>query len=120
MQTINVFLGSSFRLMNYRKKLGETARTLNEKWLSKGVRIHLFKWEDFRSEYRGKGKQEEYIDEMVLQSEICIFLFSDSIGKFTKRELEAKLIQNPNAVHAYRVKAMVFKNNKKNCKGFRN
>lgn len=118
MQTINIFLGSSFRLMNYRKKLGETARTLNEKWLSKGVRIRLFKWEDFRPEYRGKSKQEEYIDEMVLKSEICVFLFSDSIGKFTKRELEAKLIQNPNAVHAYRVKMIVPKTNKKNCKEY--
>lgn len=70
--------------MNYRKKLGETARILNEKWLSTGVRIHLLKWEDFPPEYRGKSKQEEYIDEMVLKSEICIFLFSDSIGKFAK------------------------------------
>lgn len=115
MQTINIFLGSSFRLMNYRKKIGETARILNEKWLSKGIQIYLFKWEDFRPEYRGKSKQEEYIDEMVLKSEICIFLFSDSIGKFTKRELEAKLVQNPNAVHVYRVKAVVPKNNKKKC-----
>ena len=113
MQTINIFLGSSFRLLNYRKKIGETARILNEKWLSKGIQIYLFKWEDFRPEYRGKSKQEEYIDEMVLKSEICIFLFSDSIGKFTKRELEAKLVQNPNAVHVYRVKAVVPKNNKK-------
>jgi hypothetical protein len=72
MQTLNIFLGSSFHLMNYRKKLGEAARILNEKWLSKGVRVHLFKWEDFRSEYRGKSKQEEYIDEMVLKSEFCI------------------------------------------------
>ncbi len=118
MQTLNIFLGSSFHLMNYRKKLGETVRILNEKWLSKGVRIHLFIWEDFPPEYRGKSKQEEYIDEMVLKSEICIFLFSDSIGKFTKRELEAKLAHNPNAVYVYRVKAMVPKNNKKNCKEY--
>lgn len=116
MQTIHIFLGSSFRLMNYRKKLGEAARILNEKWLSKGIRVHLFKWEDFQSEYRGKSKQEEYIDEMVLKSEICIFLFSDFIGKFTKRELEAKLAQNPNAVHVYRVKANDSKKNKKNKK----
>ena len=116
MQTIHIFLGSSFRLMNYRIQLGEAARILNEKWLSKGIRVHLFKWEDFRSEYRGKSKQEEYIDEMVLKSEICIFLFSDFIGKFTRRELEAKLAQNPNAVHVYRVKANESKKNKRNKK----
>ena len=116
MQTINIFLGSSFRLMNYRIKLGETARILNEKWLQKGVRVHLFKWEDFRSEYRGKSKQEEYIDEMVLNSEICMFLFSDSIGKFTKLELEAKLKQNRDAVYTYRVKTVDPENKRKDKK----
>lgn len=87
MRTINIFLGSSFRLMSYRKHIGDAVRTLNDKWLGKGVRIHLFKWEDFPAEYRGKSKQQEYIDDMVLKSEMCIFLFADSIGPFTNVSL---------------------------------
>lgn len=119
MQTINIFLGSSFHLMCYRKHIGETIRLLNEKWLQKGVRVRIFKWEDFPLEYKGKSKQQEYIDDLVLNSEICVFLFAHEIGPFTKRELEAKLGQDANAVYCYRVKALEPKNKKeKKCKEF--
>lgn len=119
MQTINIFLGSSFHLMSYRKHIGDAVRTLNDKWLGKGVRIHLFKWEDFPAEYRGKSKQQEYIDDMVLKSQICMFLFADSIGRFTKRELEAKLKQDATDVHCYRVRAIEPKDKKKKkCRDF--
>jgi tetratricopeptide (TPR) repeat protein len=98
--------------MSYRKHIGDAVRKLNEKWLPNGVQIRLFKWEDFPPEYRGKSKQQEYIDEMVLPSEICIFLFSDTIGKFTKRELEAKQAQDADAVHCYRVRSIEPKDKK--------
>ena len=103
--------------MSYRKHIGETIRLLNEKWLQKGVRVRIFKWEDFPPEYKGKSKQQEYIDELVLNSDICVFLFAHEIGPFTKRELEAKLAQNANAVYCYRVKAPEPKKKKK-CKEF--
>ena len=119
MQTINIFLASSFRLMSYRKHIGETIRLLNEKWLQKGVRVRIFKWEDFPPEYKGKSMQQEYIDDLVLNSEIYVFLFAHEIGPFTKRELEAKLGQDANAVYCYRVKALEPKNKKeKKCKEF--
>lgn len=56
---------------------------------------------------------------MVLKSEMCIFLFADSIGCFTKRELEAKLKQDATDVHCYRVRAVEPKDKKKKkCKEF--
>lgn len=101
MHKVNVFLGSSFRLSHSRRMLGDEIRKLNDGYLKQGVRICLKIWEDFPSVYIGKSKQQEYIDEMVLKSEICIFAFADRIGKFTRQELEAKLKQNASAVHCY-------------------
>lgn len=101
MHKVNIFLGSSFRLSHSRRMLGNEIRKLNDAYLKQGVRICLKIWEDFPSVYIGKSKQQEYIDEMVLKSEICIFAFADRIGKFTRQELEAKLKQNASAVHCY-------------------
>lgn len=103
MAQINIFLGSSFKLMRIRRLVGDKIRQLNDKWLNNGVRIRLLIWEDFTIGYSGKRKQQEYIDEMVLKSEICFFMFSDRVGKYTKMELEAKLEQDKNAVNCYRL-----------------
>ena len=88
--SISVFIGSSFREMSYRKRIGNRIRQLNDVWEQKGVRIYLKQWEDFRVQYRGKSKQQEYIDELVLPSDICIF----SLAK----ELES--LQNVNLMLA--------------------
>ena len=102
--SISVFIGSSFREMSYRKRIGNRIRQLNDVWEQKGVRIYLKQWEDFRVQYRGKSKQQEYIDELVLPSDICIFFFGERIGKFTERELDACLTVKK-TVHCYRVPA---------------
>lgn len=102
--SISVFIGSSFREMSYRKRIGNRIRQLNDVWEQKGVRIYLKQWEDFRVQYRGKSKQQEYIDELVLPSDICIFFFGERIGKFTERELDACLTAKK-TVHCYRVPA---------------
>lgn len=98
-----IFLGSSFKLMRIRRQIGDAIRQLNDKWLLKGVRIKLFIWEDFIIGYSGKHKQQEYIDEMVLKSDLCIFMFSDRVGKFTQMELDAKLKQDKDSVYCYRL-----------------
>lgn len=102
--SISVFIGSSFKEMSYRKRIGNRIRQLNDVWEQKGVRIYLKQWENFRVQYRGKSKQQEYIDELVLPSDICIFFFGERVGKFTERELDA-CVSAGKRVHCYRVPA---------------
>lgn len=103
MQAVNIFLGSSFKLMAIRNLIGDTIRQLNDHWINEGIQIKLHIWEDFVIGYSGKHKQQEYIDEMVLPSDICIFIFSHRVGMFTKMELEAKIEQDKSAVFCYRM-----------------
>lgn len=91
--------------MDERKKIGALISELNTKWLKEGIRITLYIWEDFIIGYSGKHKQEEYIDEMVLPSDLCFFLFSHRVGKFTRMELEAKLAQDKEACFCYRLQS---------------
>lgn len=103
MKEVRVFLGSSFILMYVRKMIGDTIRLLNDDWLKCSVRIRLYIWEDFTIGYSGKHKQQEYINELVLPSDICIFIFSHRVGVYTKMELEAKLRQDKGAVFCFRM-----------------
>ena len=103
MQVVNIFLGSSFRLMSMRRLIGDSIRKINDYWIKNGVQIKLHIWEDFIIGYSGKHKQQEYIDDMVLPSDICIFMFSHRVGIFTQMELEAKLKQNKDAVFCFRM-----------------
>ena len=103
MQVVNIFLGSSFRLMSMRRLIGDSIRKINDHWIKNGVQIKLHIWEDFIIGYGGKHKQQEYIDDMVLPSDICIFMFSHRVGIFTQMELEAKLKQNKDAVFCFRM-----------------
>lgn len=102
-KSITVFIGSSYREMPYRRSLGNRVRELSYKWEKLGVRIYLKRWEDFRATYKGKSKQEEYIDELVLSSNICIFFFGERVGCFTERELDACIAAKHPNVHCYRV-----------------
>ena len=103
MQVVNIFLGSSFRLMSMRRLIGDSIRKINDHWIKNGVQIKLHIWEDFIIGYSGKHKQQEYIDYMVLPSDICVFIFSHRVGMFTQMELEAKLKQNKDAVFCFRM-----------------
>lgn len=103
MQVVNIFLGSSFKLMSMRRLIGDSVRKINDQWIKNGVQIKLHIWEDFIIGYSGKHKQQEYIDDMVLPSDICIFMFSHRVGMFTQMELEAKLKQNKDAVFCFRM-----------------
>lgn len=103
MRIINIFIGSSFILMRERRRICDIVRQLNDQWLSFGIRIKLYIWEDFVIGFSGKNKQQEYIDEMVLPSDICIFVFSHQVGIYTKMELVAKLKQDKKAVFCFRM-----------------
>ena len=86
-----------------RRLIGDSIRKMNDHWIKNGVQIKLHIWEDFIIGYSGKHKQQEYIDDMVLPSDICIFMFSHRVGIFTQMELEAKLKQNKDAVFCFRM-----------------
>ena len=103
MNILNIFLGSSKDLMYARKHIGNIIRRLNDQWMEKGVRIRLCVWEDFRTEYEDKSKQQEYIDELVLPSHICIFLYDNRINPYTQKELNAKIGQDLSAVTVYHI-----------------
>lgn len=103
MTQLNIFLGSSKELMYLRKKIGNLIRVLNDIWYNKGVYVRLRIWENFRTEYVDKSKQEEYIEELVLPSQICIFLYADALNPYTERELDAKAAQDKTAIHLFHV-----------------
>ena len=103
MNILNIFLGSSFELMSARKRVGNLIRKLNDKWMEHGVRVCLKIWEDFRTEYEGKSKQDEYIDELVIPSQICVFMYDHCINPYTERELDAKNAHNASQVHILHV-----------------
>lgn len=103
MTQLNIFLGSSKELMYLRKKIGNLIRVLNDTWYDKGVYVRLRIWENFRTEYEDKSKQEEYIEELVLPSQICIFLYADALNPYTERELDAKAVQDKSAIHLFHV-----------------
>lgn len=56
MQVVNIFLGSSFRLMSIRSLIGDSIRKINDQWIKTGVQIKLHIWEDFIIGYSGKHK----------------------------------------------------------------
>lgn len=70
MNIVNVFLGSSFKLMYARKSVGNFIRKLNDKWMERGVRVCLKIWEDFRTEYEDKSKQDEYVYDIEVEKMI--------------------------------------------------
>lgn len=103
MEEVNIFLGSSKDLMFVRKRIGRIILQLNEEWYDKGVRIHLKIWENFRTEYEDMSKQDEYINELVLPSQLCIFLYDEHINPYTEKELDAKVSQDISAVVVYHI-----------------
>lgn len=103
MNIVNVFLGSSFKLMYARKRVGNLIRKLNDKWMERGVRVCLKIWEDFRTEYEDKSKQDEYIEELVLPSHICVFMYDDCINPYTEKELNAKIAQDVSHIYVLHI-----------------
>lgn len=101
MKTINIFIGSSFHLSQWRCVVGEAVRLSTDKWEPYGIRIQLKNWEEHYSYYAGKSKQDEYIDDLVLPSQLCVFVFANEIGIYTKKELIAKIAQDKDAIVTY-------------------
>lgn len=101
LNTLSIFLGSSFHLSHERIVLGDGIRKLSDLWEQKGVRIHLLIWEDYRSEYTGQSKQQEYDRDLVEKSDIVFAMFHKSIGPWTEHELDVALSSKQPDIHCF-------------------
>ena len=93
-KTYNIFLASSNELREDRIAFGDFIRHLDNIYENRGIRIKLFKWEDYDAAYNDCRKQGEY-NENVKTSNMFLTLFSTIGGKYTIEEFNV-------AVEAYR------------------
>lgn len=101
MNTLSIFLGSSFRLSYERVLIGDGIRQLSDEWEQKGVRIHLLIWEDYRAEFTGMSKQKEYDRDLVEKADIVFAMFKDAVGPWTEHELDVALKTKQPNIHTY-------------------
>lgn len=88
MKTIRFFLGSSASLMSLRTNIGDAVRVLSMEMEQRGVRLEMLCWEDYKSEFTGNSKQQEYDADLVRKSNLVIAIFRDRIGEWTDHELD--------------------------------
>jgi len=74
-KTYNIFLASSNELREDRIAFGDFIRHLDNIYENRGIRIKLFKWEDYDAAYNDCRKQGEY-NENVKTSNMFLTLFS--------------------------------------------
>lgn len=101
MNTLSIFLESSFRLSYERVLIGDGIRQLSDEWEQKGVRIHLLIWEDYRAEFTGMSKQKEYDRDLVEKADIVFAMFKDVVGPWTEHELDVALKTKQPNIHTY-------------------
>lgn len=85
---VTVFVASSFEVHDARVALGNCIRMLNDKYEKVGIRVKLNCWEDYKPEYAGERKQDEYNRDLVLTSQILIALFKSRCGRYTQEEVK--------------------------------
>ena len=86
--TVTVFVASSFEVHNARVAIGNRIRQFNDKYEVSGIRVRLNCWEDYKPEYTGERKQDEYNRDLVLTSQILIGLFKTRCGDYTQEEVK--------------------------------
>ena len=89
--TVSVFIASSFELHDVRVAIGDCFRQLNDDYEKVGIRVKLNCWEDYKPEYVGERKQDEYNRDLVLNSQILIALFKTRCGLYTQEEVKLGL-----------------------------
>lgn len=96
---IKVFLGSSSRLMSLRHMIGARIQEENHVWETNGFFVELLIWEDFKSEYSGTSKQEEYDIYLVKKSDVIVTIFEDAVGEYTSHELDVAIEDHKQNIH---------------------
>lgn len=87
-KNVTIFIASSFEMRSDRIALGDCIRRLDNFYENKGLRIKLNCWEDYKPEYTGERKQDEYNRDLVMSSQIVIGLFKSICGAYTQEEIK--------------------------------
>ncbi len=90
MRLIKLFVASSNELADDRVHLGDCVRRVNDIYEPNGVRVKLYKWEDFVPYYTGRRSQDEY-NAYLSHCDAVIGLFKEKLGKYTCEEIEVAL-----------------------------
>lgn len=85
MTTIKIFLASSKELETERDKFASLINQLNRIFKRRGLELELVIWEYLDSSMSKKRKQDEYNEELR-QCEICLVVFWNIFGDYTKEE----------------------------------
>lgn len=101
MKLVKIFVASSNELENDRVHLGDYVRKINDLYEPQGVRVRLYKWENFSPNYTGKRSQDEY-NNYLRQCNAVIGLFKTTLGKYTCEEItEALKVLGRDSVYCY-------------------
>lgn len=87
MTTIKIFLASSKELELERDKFASLINQLNRIFKRRGLELELVIWEYLDSSMSKKRKQDEYNEELR-QCEICLVVFWNVFGDYTKEEFK--------------------------------
>lgn len=87
MHEINIFIASSFEMIEWREAIGNAIRQWSDIYEPSGYRIRMLCWEDFHPEYTGVRKQTEYNEDLVKKSHLFFALFKTKCGDYTKEEV---------------------------------
>lgn len=87
MHEINIFIASSFEMIEWREAIGNAIRQWSDIYEPSGYRIRMLCWEDFHPEYTGIRKQTEYNEDLVKKSHLFFALFKTKCGDYTKEEV---------------------------------
>lgn len=87
MHEINIFIASSFEMIEWREAIGNAIRQWSDIYEPSGYRIRMLCWEDFHPEYTGIRKQTEYNEDLVKKSHLFFALFKSKCGDYTKEEV---------------------------------
>lgn len=87
METIRIFIASSFELSDWRTELGDTIRQWSDAAEPYGYRIRMECWEDYHPEFTGERKQTEYNEDLIKPSNLFLALFRTRCGEYTKEEI---------------------------------
>lgn len=85
MTTIKIFLASSKELELERDKFASLINQLNRIFKRRGLELELVIWEYLDSSMSKRRKQDEYNEELR-QCEICLVVFWNVFGDYTKEE----------------------------------
>lgn len=106
MRKVHVFLASSAELRQERSQFSDLLKDITDDiFTTRGIRLIPELWEFEESSILPQRKEDLYIEQLK-KSEICIALFWNNIGRYTKEELDyaverMKNGQLPYYVHAY-------------------